>query len=126
MRRAAVTLSGALVALLAASGCSVGGVDEDASAKPSQAPSRDIDHAGILACNDFARWLSDDEKSDTRHDIAFKVDNNARDSRSGALADKSELLTKPGVIGSNENWALAADAFAYECQILGWTAADAK
>lgn len=126
MRHAAVTLSGALVALLAASGCSVGGVDEDATPRPSQTPSRDIDHAGLLACNDFARWLAGDEKATTRREVAVKVDDNARDSRSGALADKSELLTKPDVINSNENWALAADAFAYECQVLGWTAADAK
>lgn len=123
MRR---TVSGVFVALLLASGCSVGGEDQGGSGKPSEGPSRDIDRAGLVACNDFARWLAGDEKPATRREIAVKVDDNARDSKSGALADKSELLTKPGVINSNENWALAADAFAYECTVLGWTAADAK
>lgn len=126
MRRAALTLSGALVALLAASGCGSGTVGGDDGGKPSDGPSRDLDHAGVLACNDFARWLAGDGQATTRREVAVKVDDNARDSKSGALADKSELLTKPDVINSNENWALAADAFAYECQVLGWTAADAR
>lgn len=122
----AITLLGLLAALLLVSGCSVGGEDQDASEKPRETPSRALDHAGVLACNDFAHWLAGDEPANTRREIAVKVDDNARDSKSGALADKSELLTKPDVINSNENWALAADAFAYECQVLGWTAADAK
>lgn len=119
-----LTLLGLLVALLAVSGCSVGGEDPDGSAKPGETSSLDL--AGKSACNEFARWLAGPEKPTTRQAVALKVDDNARDSKSGALADKSELLTKPDVINSNENWALAADAFAYECEILGWTAADAK
>jgi hypothetical protein len=116
--------SWALVALLLASGCSGGGEDQPASERPGKTSS--LDFAGKSACNEFARWLAGDEDPTTRADVATRVDDLARDSRSGALADKSELLRKADVINSNENWALAADAFAYECDVLGWTPADAQ
>ena len=117
-------LLGLLAALLAVSGCAGGTVGGDDGGKPSETSSLDL--AGKTACNEFAYWLAGDESRDSRAEIAAEVDDLARDSKSGALADKSELLAKPGVVNSNENWALASDAFAYECTVLGWTAADAK
>lgn len=118
--------SWALVAILAASGCAVGGEDEDTGRKPSETPTRRLDAPGVKACNTFARWLAGDEDPATRPTVARQVDKQASTSKSGALADKAEVLARSQVIASNENWALAADSFAYECQQLGWTAADAQ
>lgn len=118
--------SGLLVALLAVSGCGSGTVGGEDSAKPRETPTRAIDAQGLKACNTFALWLADEEPASTRQDVAVKVDKQASTSKSGELADKAELLAKSDVIQSNENWALAADSFAYECQQLGWTAADAR
>lgn len=123
---APVVSSGLLVALLAVSGCGSGTVGGDDSAKPSVTPSRTIDDQGLKACNAFALWLADEEPASTRQDIAVKVDKLASTSKSGELAAKAEVLARSQVIASNENWALAADSFAYECQQLGWTAADAQ
>lgn len=120
-----VVSSWALVALLAASGCAVGGEDQAASARPGKSPTRLLDAKGLAACNTFAHWLAGDEDPDTRQAVAVKVDALASESKSGELAAKSETLAKSEVISANENWALAADAFAFECQQLGWTAADA-
>lgn len=114
----ALTLVGLVVALLLVSGCSVGGKDQPASEKATETPS--LDHAGKLACDKFARWLADGSDKGTRSTIGFDVNDLAADSESGALADKAELLIKPAVYNSDENWALAADAFAYECDVLGW------
>lgn len=109
------------VALLAASGCGGGTEDQDASGGVSVAhPEVTLDRAGGLACDKMAQWLAGDEKPATRSKIGFEVNDLAADSDSGAIADKAELLIKSGVYNSNENWALATDAFAYECQILGW------
>lgn len=118
--------SWALVALLAASGCSVGGQDGDTPGKPSESPTRLIDAQGVKACNSFARWLAGEEDPATRATIGRQVDREASTSKAGELADKAELLGRSTVTQSNENWALAADSFAYECQQLGWTAADAQ
>jgi len=125
MARGRVVSSWALVALLAASGCTVGGEDQAAGPRPGKSPTRLLDAEGVQACNEFARWLAGDEDPATRQAIATEVDRLASTSKAGAVADKAETLAKSTVITSNENWALAADAFAYECQQLGWTAADA-
>lgn len=109
------------VVLLAASGCGGGSGDQDASGGGSVARSgASLDRAGKLACDKFARWLAGDEKPATRPTIGVQVNDLAADSDSGAIADKAELLIKPGVYDSNENWALAADSLAYECQVQGW------
>lgn len=118
--------SGLLVALLAVSGCGTSTVGGDDSAKPRESPTRTIDAQGLKACNAFAHWLAGDERASTRQKIAVEVDKQASTSHSGELSAKSELLAKSDVIQSNENWALAADSFAFECQQLGWTAADAQ
>ena len=116
-----LVLMGLLTALLLVSGCSSGTEDQDAPASVSVAPRKgSLDHAGTLACTELAKWFAGDEKPSTRVDMATAVNDLAADSESGALADKAELLIKPGVYGSNENWALAADMFAYECDVLGW------
>jgi hypothetical protein len=122
----AVAFLGLSVALLLASGCAVGGEDRPASEKPRATPTRRLDRPGTEACNTFARWLASDEDPATRQAVAIKVDKQASTSKSGQIAAKAEILAKSTVIASNENWALAADAFAYECQHLGWTAADAR
>lgn len=118
--------SWALVGLLAVSGCAVGGEDGDASEKPRETPTRSIDAAGIKACNTFARWLAGDEPKDERAEVSRKVHVEASNSNSGELDDKAEVLFRNGQGNSNETWALAADSFAFECQQLGWTAADAQ
>lgn len=123
---APVVSSGLLVALLAVSGCAVGGEDQGSTQKPRETPTRLIDDQGLKACNTFARWLAAEEPASTREAVAVKVDKLASTSKSGELAAKAELLAKSDVIQSNENWALAADSFAFECQDLGWVAADAR
>lgn len=117
--------SWASVALLAASGCVVGGEDQAAAPKPGKSPTRLLDAPGLKACSEFAYWLAGDEDPATRQGVAVRVDRLASTSKAGAVADKAETLARSTVIASNENWALAADAFAFECQQLGWTAADA-
>lgn len=118
---ARVTTAGLLAALLAASGCVVGGEDQPAGTRPSSPPRGPVlDYAGAGACAAATEWLAGKEKPSTRKKLATAVNDLAADSRSGALADKAELLIKPGVYDSNENWALAIDAFAYECDVLGW------
>lgn len=114
-----VASSWALVALLAASGCGGAGQAQTAS-------TRRLDGPGTQACNTFARWLAGPERPDERQDIAVKVDKLAADSKSGELSAKSETLASSTVVNSDQDWKLAADAFAYECQQLGWTAADAQ
>jgi len=126
VRRTVVALSGALVALLAASGCSGAQGDQDAPERPGKSPTRLLDDPGLKACNSFARWLAGDEDPATRRTVALKVYKQASESKSGELSGKAEVLARPQVISSNDNWALAADSFASECFDQGWTAADAK
>lgn len=104
-----------LALLMLTTGCAAP-EDDEAAGRATEA----LDGAGVRACDAWALWLSGDEEPATRPDVAHEVLDLAVDSRSGALADKAELLAKPAVYDSNENWALAADALAYECQVLGW------
>lgn len=108
-------LVGLVAVLLLASGCAA-----PASSQAAGDPTGALDGAGTRACDTWAEWLAGDEDPATRPDVAHEVLDLAVDSRSGAMADKAELLIKPAVYNSNENWALAADALAYECQVLGW------
>lgn len=104
-----------LAVLLLVSGCAA-----PASSEAREDPTGALDGAGQRACDTWAEWLAGDEEPATRPDIAAQVLDLAVDSNSGAMADKAELLVKPDVYNRNENWALAADALAYECQVLGW------
>lgn len=108
-------LVGLLALLMLTTGCAAP-EDDEAAGRATEA----LDGAGTKACDAWAEWLAGDEEPATRPDVAHEVLDLAIDSRSGALADKAELLVKPAVYDSNENWALAADALAYECQVLGW------
>lgn len=117
---APVAVSALLAGLLVLSECSPAPGDHRASEKPSETPSVALDLAGALACGELDKWLDGAEKPATRARVARRIDDLARDSKAGALADRSELLAKPGVIDSNENWALAVDALARECYVLGW------
>lgn len=117
----AITLLALLAALLLVSGCAVGGEDPSATVKPSETPSvASLDPAGKTACDKFARWLADGSDRATREKVAKQVDKLASTSKSGEIADKGELLASSNVVRANENFALAADSFAYECQTLGW------
>lgn len=116
-----LVLMGLVTVLLLVSGCSGATEDRGGTEKGSETPrTASLDHAGTLACTELATWFAGDEKPSTRVDMATAVNDLAADSRSGAIADKAELLIKPEVYDSNENWALAADMFAYECDVLGW------
>lgn len=114
----ALTLLGLVVALLLVSGCAGGTEDPGASSRPSVGPS--LDAPGKKACDTFAEWLADGSDRITREATAKDVDQKASTSRSGEIADKAELLARSQVLQSDENFALAADSFAYECQQLGW------
>lgn len=118
--------SWALVAVLAASGCAVGGEDQPARKKPSATPSRPLDAAGIKACNEFAKFFAGDEPKTDRAELSRKVHVAASNSNSGEIDDKAEVLFRNGQGDSDETWALAADSFAVECERLGWTAKDAQ
>lgn len=122
-------LMGLIAALLLISGCAgapVGGDDSGSLRKPTETPTRGLDEPGLRACNEFARWLAGPEDHAGRGAVAVKVDRLASTSNSGELASKSEVLAKSDVIRVDQNWALAADSFAWECEQLGWTADDVK
>lgn len=116
----------ALLLSLTACGSQVGGDDSEGLRKPTETPTRALDEPGLRACNEFARWLAGSEDSAGREAVAVKVDRLASTSKSGELASKSEVLAKSDVIRADQNWALAADSFAWECEQLGWTADDVK
>lgn len=120
MHRSALVLSGALVALLAASGCAVGGEDRQPDEKPGKTPTSGLDDAGRAACDLFAEYAADDMPVNKRVDRIRAVHNAASNSQSGEIESKGELLFRVAAQESNESWFLAADSFASECINLGW------
>jgi hypothetical protein len=120
MRARTLALSGALAALLAASGCSVGGGDQDASPKPTTTPTSLLDSDGKKACDLFAKFQADGAHDDARTDTATQVRDWSHKSKSGELSGKADVLFNVADQGRTETWALAADSFASECLHLGW------
>jgi hypothetical protein len=109
-----------LVALLAASGCAVGGEDRQPDEKPGKSPTSGLDDAARAACDLFAEYASEGMPVNKRVDRIRAVNNAASESQSGEIEPKGQLLFRVAAQESNESWFLAADSFASECINRGW------
>lgn len=116
-----VVFLGLSVALLAASGCAVGGEDHQDDAKPGMTPTSGLDDAGRKACDLFAEYAADEFTPwDDRLERIRPVHQAASNSLSGEIDAKAEVLFRVAPQVGTESWALAADSFASECLTRGW------
>lgn len=91
-----------------------------ASSKP--ADPKKLDDAGQRACDDFAHGYNDGANTKTeRLDLAHKVNESARGSKTDRIADTGHVLAN-GANGSASAWQLGADTFAQACLDAGWKA----